>query len=422
MALYTDDLAHAGSNWRICGIGMLEHDRTMADALDAQDHLYTLIERQSDETVVSVIGSISEYCLAVDDHEIGAHRIADPEIAIVSLTITEAGYAAGPAGEPSAAIAMLVNGLNMRRRAGHSAVTVLSCDNLPGNGDVARRTVTEVASAVSPELVDWIDTQCAFPNSMVDRITPATTDVDRDWLRVTHGIVDRWPVVAEAFRQWVIEDTFVAGRPTWEDVGVLFTDDVHAWELYKLRMLNAAHSTIAYLSLLAGIEYVDEAVANPAVRHYLEVFLATESIPTLAEIPGYPREDYAASVLARFENTGVRDQIRRLCIDGTAKYPIFLIPTIERLLATDGRVGCSALALAGWARYLATVPEDQQSFDASIEHSRQFARMALTEPTAFLDHEMFPTAVRENLRFRAAFTDAWTSLAAIGPLPAMMAT
>ncbi len=421
MALYTDDLAHTGSPWRICGIGMLEHDRTMANALGAQDHLYTLIERQSDETAVTVIGSLTEYCLAVDDHATGAHRIAEPEIAIVSLTITEAGYAAGSAGEPPAAIAMLVDGLNLRRIAGHSPVTVLSCDNLPGNGDVARQAACKVASAVSPEVAEWIDTQCAFPNSMVDRITPATTDADRDWLRSTYGIVDRWPVVGEAFRQWVIEDTFVAGRPNWEDVGVLFTDDVHAWELYKLRMLNAAHSTIAYLAFLAGIEYVDEAVANPAVRHYLDVFLAAESIPTLAEIPGYPREDYAASVLARFENTGVRDQIRRLCIDGTAKYPIFLIPTIERQLANDGPVGCSALALAGWARYLATAPEEQQSFDASIERSRKYARKALSEPTAFLEHEMFPTSVREDPRFRAAFTDAWASLATIGPLAAMMA-
>jgi mannitol 2-dehydrogenase len=421
MALYTDDLAHAGSEWRICGIGMLEHDRLMAEALGTQDHLYTLIERQSDEIEVSVIGSITEYCLAVDDHEIGSRKIADPEIAIVSLTITEGGYAASPTGEPPAAIAMLVNGLNLRRIAGTSAVTVLSCDNLPGNGDVARHAVTNVAGAVSPELANWIDTQCTFPNSMVDRITPATTDADRDWLRNAHSIIDRCPVVGEAFRQWVIEDKFAAGRPSWEDAGALFSDDVHAWELYKLRMLNAAHSTIAYLSFLAGIEYVDEAIANPAVRHYLDVFLATESIPTLTEIPGYPREDYAASVLARFENTGVRDQIRRLCIDGTAKYPIFLIPTIERLLATGGPVGCSALALAGWAHYLATVPDDQQSFDASIEVSRQFARMALAEPSAFLDHDMFPPAVRENSRFRQSFTDAWASLATVGPLAAMMA-
>lgn len=422
MALYTDDLAHAGSTWRICGLGLLEHDRRMADTLHAQDHLYTLIERQSNETVVSVIGSITEYCLAVDDRELGAGRIADPEIAIVSLTITEGGYATGPTGEPPAAIAMLVNGLNLRRIAGHAPVTVLSCDNLPGNGDVARQAVAEVAAAVSPELANWIDTKCTFPNSMVDRITPATADSDRDWLRHTHGIIDRWPVVGEAFRQWVIEDKFVAGRPNWEDVGALFTDDVHAWELYKLRMLNAAHSTIAYLSFLAGIEYVDEAIANPAVRHYLDAFLASESIPTLTEIPGYPRENYAASVLERFENTGVRDQIRRLCIDGTAKYPIFLIPTIERLLATGGPVGCSALALAGWARYLATVPEDQQSFDAGIERSRQFARMALTEPTAFLEHhDVFPTAVRDHPRFRTAFTEASAALAAAGPLAAMMA-
>jgi mannitol 2-dehydrogenase len=421
MALYTEDVAQTGSPWRICGLGALEQDRAMADALAVQDHLYTLIERQSDETVVSVVGSITEYCLAAGDPERGVERIARPEVAIVSFTITEAGYSPGPDGSPPVALAVLVQALERRRAAGLDPVTVLSCDNLPGNGDVARRAVAPVAEAVSPRLAAWIDQHCTFPNSMVDRITPATTDADRSWLADTVGIVDCWPVVGEAFRQWVIEDHFAAGRPPWEEAGVLFSNDVPAWELYKLRLLNAGHSTMAYLAHLAGIELVDEAMARPEVRNFLDAFLGREAIPGLTEIPGHRREDYTASVLHRFANTGVRDQIRRLCIDGTAKYPIFLIPTIEHQLRHGGPVRAAALALAGWARYLAVVPEAEQAFDASGARSRHFARRALAEPLAFLDlDDVFPPTMRADDRFRRAFAEAWATLAAEGPLAAMM--
>ncbi len=422
MARYTDDLAHTGSTWRICGLGVLEQDRRMRDALAAQDYLYTLTERQSTDTDVTVIGSVTDYCLAVDDRELGARRIADPVVELVSLTITEGGYAAGPQGEPPAAIAMLVRGLQLRRAAGVSPITVLSCDNLPGNGDVVRASVVSAAVSIADGLADWIDSCCAFPNSMVDRITPATADSDVAWLRDVYGVVDQWPVVSESFRQWVIEDQFASGRPNWEDAGALFTADVHAWELYKLRMLNAAHSNMAYLAFLAGIEYVDEAVANPAIRSYLNHFLADEAIPSLTEIPGYPREGYAASVLTRFENTGVRDQIRRLCIDGTAKYPIFLMPTLQHHLANDGPIGGAAMALAAWARYLAVAEPSQQSFDASIDRARSFGRRALDDPLAFLEfEEVFPAGVRGHPRFRQAFAAAWTALANDGPLVAIMA-
>jgi len=247
-------------------------------------------------------------------------------------------------------------------------LTVLSCDNLPGNGNVAREAITRVSEGRSKELLRFVETACTFPNSMVDRITPQTTDDDRAWLRDEIGIDDGWPVVAEPFRQWVIEDTFAAGRPRYEDVGALFTDRVHDWELYKLRMLNATHSCMAYLMAIAGVVYVDEAISIPALRRYLEQFLALESIPTLAEIPGHPAAEYGRTVLGRYENTGVRDQIARLCIDGTAKFPSFLIPTIERQLELDGSVDYAALALAGWARYLATVPAAERAHEGREVH------------------------------------------------------
>ena len=240
-------------------------------------------------------------------------------------------------------------------------MTILSCDNLPGNGNAARAATLSAAQRVDGALADWVEQHCTFPNSMVDRITPVTAESDRAWLVEHHGVADRWPVVAEPFRQWVVEDSFAAGRPDWESVGVIFSNDVHAWELYKLRLLNAGHSCMAYLCALAGLTLVDEAMAQPAVRQFLERFLAREAIPSLDEIPGHPRAEYAATVLQRFANPGVRDQIARLCIDGSAKFPTFLVPTIEHHLRGGGPVDRAALALAGWARYLARTPVGDQA-------------------------------------------------------------
>jgi mannitol 2-dehydrogenase len=202
----------------------------------------------------------------------------------------------------------------------------------------------------------------------------------------------------------------------------LFTDDVHAWELYKLRILNAGHSCMAYLCALAGITFVDQAMATPEVGAFVERLLYDEAVPALAPIAGYPRAEYVATVLGRFANPGMSDQISRLCIDGTAKFPTFLVPTIEHHLATDGPVRHAALALAGWARYLATVPSDQQAPDASGDRARRCAGEALDDPVRFLDFDTVLTpALRDSERFRAEFVAAADALAAVGPLRAMAA-
>jgi mannitol 2-dehydrogenase len=416
MALYTDELAEAGSDWGIRGVGLLESDRAMADVLAAQDYLYTLIERDSDGSHPHVIGSILDFVLGNEEF---SRQVADSELSILSMTITEGGYSLERA---NPTIEAIVDALEARRNAGGAPLTILSCDNLPGNGTVARASIMQVAATRSDQLVAYLESSCTFPNSMVDRITPQTTDTDRAWLRDEVGIEDGWPVVAEPFRQWVIEDAFAAGRPAFEDVGALFTDRVHDWELYKLRMLNATHSNMAYLSTLAGVVYVDEAIANPTVRRYLERFLSTESIPTLTEIPGHPAKEYADTVLGRFANTGVRDQIARLCIDGTAKFPSFLIPTIERQLELAGPIDCAALALAGWARYLATVPADARAPDPRGERSAALAVQSLDDPRAFLAlDEVFTPPLRESERFGDAFADASRRLADRGPLGAMQA-
>ena len=417
LALYADELAEAGDGWGIRGVGLLEADRRIADVLESQDHLYTLIERDSDGSRPRIVGSIVDYRLVTGDVAAFAREVARSEIAILSMTITEGGYSLD---KPNPTIDAIVTGLDARRADGGKPLTILSCDNLPGNGNVAREAITRVCAARGHDLLRWVETACSFPNSMVDRITPQTTDADRAFLHDEFELDDGWPVVSEPFRQWVLEDAFAAGRPRFEDVGALFTDRVHDWELYKLRMLNATHSCLAYLMAIAGVVYVDEAVAIPGVRQYLERFLSTEAIPTLVEIPGHPAADYARTVLGRFQNTGVRDQIARLCIDGTAKFPSFLIPTIERQLELDGPVECAALALAGWARYLATVPVAERAHDPHGDMAAELAIRSLGAPEAFLElDQVFTPSLRESSRFREAFGAASNSLGERGSLGAM---
>jgi mannitol 2-dehydrogenase len=417
LALYVHELAEAGSDWGIRGLGLLPGDLRMRDALAPQDYLYTLVERGNDDPRPQVIGSIVDFVVAVEDPRAFAAQIADPGIEILSLTITESGYSLET---HNATIEAIVDGLEARRAAGGAPLTILSCDNLPGNGTVAREAVLAVSEERQGGLAAWTATACTFPSSMVDRITPQTAESDRAWLREKWGIDDACPVVCEPFRQWVLEDHFAAGRPAFEDAGALFTDDVDSWELYKLRMLNATHSCLAYVSALAGIVYVDEAVALPPMRRFLERFLREEAIATITEIPGHPREEYAETVLHRFENTGVRDQIARLCIDGTAKFPKFVIPTVERQLELGGPVDCAALALAGWARYLATTPAEERAPDAGADQAGPYSVRSLDDPVAFLGlAEVFPRSVRDDERFRAAFASAARSLATRGPIEAV---
>jgi mannitol 2-dehydrogenase len=417
LARYVDELAESGGDWAIRGVGLLDSDRRMDDVLRSQDYLYTLIERDSDASRPFVVGSIVDYVLVAGDAGAFAAQIASPDVAILSMTITEGGYSME---KPNPTIDAIAAGLDARRTGGGRPLTILSCDNLPGNGNVARAAILRACEARGDDLVRFVESTCTFPNSMVDRITPQTTDLDRAWLRDEVGIEDGWPVVAEPFRQWVLEDDFAAGRPRFEEVGVLFTDRVHDWELYKLRMLNATHSCMAYLMALEGVVYVDEAIAIPTVRAYLQRFLEREAIPTLTQIPGHPAADYARTVLARFENTGVRDQIARLCIDGTAKFPSFLIPTVERQVEIEGPVECAALALAGWARYLATVPAAERAPDPHGDEAARLARNSLDDPRAFLAlEEVFTPPVRQSDRFGEAFVDASRELAAHGPLGSM---
>jgi mannitol 2-dehydrogenase len=424
-AVYLDDLCRAGvDGWSITGAGVLPGDAAMASALGAQDHLYTLITRDSRSTEARVVGSIVDYVLAADDLEPLVALLAQPQTRIVSLTITEGGY---PVDEASGAFIApatgtlpptfesLARALQRRRDAGLGGLTVHSCDNVMGNGDTARTATLGVCAMVEPGLEEWAERNVSFPNGMVDRITPQTSDADREFLAAEYGLVDRWPVVAEPFIQWVIEDEFPYGRPPYEDAGVLLTDDVRPYETLKLRILNAGHSTTTYMAALVGHVYIHQIMADPLLARFMQRFHDDEVTPSLPPVPGIDVADYKRVVAERFANPEVRDQVARVCLDGTSKFPKFLVPTIESQLDKGGQVRLSALALAGWCQYLLGKDDGGRdltlSADPRLDEAIEFAQASITEPAAFLDFgDVFGPRLPADPAFRAAFVEALTSI------------
>jgi mannitol 2-dehydrogenase len=424
-AVYLDDLCRTGvTGWSITGAGVLAGDAAMAEALAAQDYLYALVTRDVHGTDVRVIGSITDFVYAADDLGALVARIADPATRIVSMTITEGGYpvdeatglfVAPPRDALPPAFEALARAFQRRRDEGLAGVTVQSCDNVMGNGDVARAAVLGVCALVEPGLEDWVEANVAFPNSMVDRITPQTAEADRAFLAHEYGLIDRWPVVSETFIQWVIEDDFRYGRPPYEDVGVLMTDDVRPYETLKLRILNAGHSTLTYMAALVGHTYIHEIMADPPLARYLQQFHDEEATPSLPPVSGIDVSEYKRVVAERFANPEVRDQVARVCLDGTSKWPKFLVPTIESQLERGGQIRLSALALAGWCQYLLGV-DDQGgaivlSADPHLDEARQHAAASLADPAAFLRFSVvFGPRLPADERFVAAFAEALTSL------------
>ncbi len=232
---------------------------------------------------------------------------------------------------------------------------MLSCDNLQGNGDYARQAVVGFARLTDPELATWIDTSVTFPNCMVDRITPSTTDADREAVQREFGIDDEWPVPAEPFTQWIVEDEFPTGRPPLESVGVQFVDDVRPYELMKLRLLNASHQAIAYFGAPLGYVLVDEALGDDRIRTYLERYMADEAAPTLGELPGIDLEGYMATLIERFSNPRMRDTLVRLATDGSNRMPTFTLPAIRANLEAGRPIRLGAAMVAAWAEYWALI-------------------------------------------------------------------
>lgn len=438
LAMYVDRLCASGeTGWAIVGAGIMPGDAAMAEALGAQDHLYSLVVRGERGSSISVVGSMVDYIHAHPDPTALIERIAEPDTQIVSMTITEGGYPVDEQGQydPDSPVAgadstfgILARGLDLRRRRGVGPLTVVSCDNILSNGRVCRTATLGEAARTGDELASWIAEHIAFPNSMVDRITPGTTDADRAWLAAEAGIVDRWPVFTEPFTLWVLEDRFTGERPPVEKLDVIVTDNVQPFEMMKLRLLNAAHSTMAYLAALAGYEYVHDAMADRALRGYVEAFLDREARPVLPPVPGYDVDSFQNELIERFANPAIRDQIARLCQDGTAKFPKFLLPTVRTQLEAGGPIELSTLALAAWCLYLRGGEDEngtviEVSYDSGRDWAMASAAASVDDPASFLElPAVFGRDLPQNERFVAAFTDAIHRLGSDGVAASINAT
>lgn len=418
-AAYLDDLFATGHghDWGIVGAGLMPFDRQQRQVMQAQDWLYSLTELSPGRADARIIGSVVDFCPTNPGAMV--QRIADPSIRIVSLTITEGGYFIDPATEgfdethpliradaanpdtPQTVFGVLLAGLRLRRENGLPMPTVMSCDNIQHNGDVTRRTLSGLAGMISVQEADWVSSTVAFPNSMVDRITPGTGDAERTLARNLIGLTDAAPVVCEPFRQWVLEDRFALGRPSLERVGVQFVDDVAPYETMKLRILNAGHAAIAYPAALLGHEHVHEAMADPDIAAWLNTLMNREIIPNLDSIPGEDPRRYLADCAERFANTEVRDTVARLAQDGSNRQPKFILPTIADAVATNRPVRGLALELAFWCRFAALA---QDLDDPRATEISPLARASSNDPSSFLNQpEIFGDLVR-NKGFRAAFT------------------
>ncbi|MFK8026414.1 MAG: mannitol dehydrogenase family protein [Ilumatobacter sp.] len=420
LATYVHELCEAGvRDWAIVGVGVLDSDRPMADVLESQHGLYTLISRGADDVEVSVMGSIVDFVMSAGDPAPLAALVSSADTEILSLTITEGGYPVddrtGAFSEdrcpPGSTFDLIAHALDARRRSDAGSLTVLSCDNILGNGMVTRTATLGAAARVGgATLVDWISANVSFPNSMVDRITPVTDANDIAWLASEYDVADQWPVVAEPFRQWVVEDDFAGRRLPLEDMDVIVTDAIEPYELTKLRLLNAGHSCLTYLAALDGHVAVDAAMADERLGHFVETLLHLEAKPTLPPAAGIDLDDYIASLVERFSNPGVGDQIARLCIDGSSKFPKFLLPTIEAQLEAGGPIELAALALAGWCEYLVEVGTDA-AYDPLLDTALRHAAASVEQPVAFLDFdEVFGTRIAHDHRFRTAFAAALQAL------------
>lgn len=424
MAVYLDQLFATGADhdWAICGAGVRPGDAKMREALEKQDFLTTVVELDPAGLSARVTGAMIEFT-EIDAQKLVA-RMSDPAIRIVSLTVTEGGWfvdartggldASNPdirhdaeqPDQPRTAFGMILAALRRRRDAGEAPFTVMSCDNLPENGHVAKQTVVGLAKLADPAFADWVAENVAFPNTMVDCITPATSDRERALVKDRFGITDAAPVVCEPFRQWVLEDNFPQGRPALEKVGAEFVADVAPYELMKLRILNGGHAAIAYPSALLGHHFVHDAMADPRIRAWLEALEAREIIPTLEPIEGVDFEAYRRKVEERFSNPEIGDTIPRLCFDGWNRQPKFVLPVIRDALAAGRDVDGLALEVALWCRYCAGTNDAGEAIapnDDNAEELKTRALAAKDDPSAFLSNE----TVFGDLGRQPAFADAF---------------
>jgi len=426
-AMYIDQLMDQGKalDWGICGVGVLPFDLKMKEAMQSQDCLYTLVLKASDGSwEPRIIGSIVQYLYAPDDPDAVIEKMADPATRIVSLTVTEGGYNfhpvtgefddtnpavradLAPGAVPATTFGLITEALVRRRSRGIEPFTVMSCDNIQGNGDMAQEVFAAFARLRDPELGEWVERNVRFPNSMVDRITPVTTDEDRAQISERFGIEDAWPVVCEPFTQWALEDKFTSGRPPLEDVGVQVVPDVMPYELMKLRLLNASHQALCYFGYLAGYRLVHEVAQDQLFANFLLDYMNREATPTLAPVPGIDLDAYKLQLIERFSNAAVRDTVARLCAESSDRIPKWLLPVVRENLAAGRDVTISAAVVASWARYAEGVDEQGEPIkvvDRLADTLQQIAARQREDPLAFVkNQELFG-----DLATEPAFTDPY---------------
>lgn len=382
-AVYADILANEhGSDWGYCEINLIGGEQQIAD-LKQQDMLYSVAEMSAEAWQSRVVGVVKQVLHAqVDGLDAIFHALIQPEVAIVSMTITEKGYCHSPATgqlqlehplilrdlanphRPQSAVGVIVEALAQRKAAGQPAFSVMSCDNMPENGHVTRNVITAYARELEPMLAEWIETNVTFPSTMVDRIVPAVTPDTLAQVAQQTGVQDPAAVACEPFRQWVIEDNFVAGRPEWEKAGAALVSDVLPFEEMKLRMLNGSHSFLAYMGYLAGYQHISDCMLD---EHYVNAarhLMLAEQAPTL-NTPGTDLEKYADSLLTRYQNTALKHRTWQIAMDGTQKLPQRMLDSVRWHLKNGSNFDCLALGVAGWMRYVGGIDEQGQSIDIS---------------------------------------------------------
>jgi mannitol 2-dehydrogenase len=436
-AVYLDDLFNLGldHDWALVGAGVRQADEGMRQKLMSQDWLTTVVEQEADLSTARITAPMIDHLRIGDATSIIA-KLADPAIRIVSLTITEGGYYIDPAtqkfdpthpdivadaanrlGAPKTTFGLILAGLKRRRDSGIPAFTVMSCDNIPGNGHVTQNAVVGLAELIDHELAGWVRTKVAFPNGMVDRITPATTDRERDELAKNFGIADNWPVFCESFRQWVLEDNFPGGRPTLEKVGVQFVNDVAPFEHMKIRILNGGHATIAYPAALMDIHFVHEAMENSLVRGFLEKVEREEIIPIVPPVPDTDLGDYFKLIDRRFSNPKIGDTVSRLCLDGSNRQPKFILPSAADRLKAGKPVAGLALVSAFWCRYCYGETDSGKPIapnDPSWTRLTAEAKRAKVDPKAWLAMTDIFGELAGNAKYVAAFSHALDTIWSIG--------
>jgi len=436
-AFYLDELLCAGlAGWTICGMGIKCKDEKMYGVLKKQDYLYTLIVKHSDGSVCPrVIGSIVNYVFVPQDPAAAIGKLADPRTGIVSLTITEGGYNFDQNGDfifdnpdvqwdiehpdsPKTVFGLLTAALRRRKERNIPAFTVLSCDNILRNGDVTRKMLLSFTDVLDKELSQWIVDNVSFPNSMVDRITPVTTQSDIVLLREKFGMEDAWPVTCEPFTQWTLEDDFCDGRPAWEQAGVQYVRDIEPYEKAKIRLLNAGHSLLGFFGSLAGHRTIDEAVGEAVMQNTLRAFMDHEVTPVLEKVEGIDLTGYKESLIDRFSNPYIRDQLERICSDSSAKLPKFLIPTIHEQLNRNGQITCGVTVLAAWCHTLELYARGLYDYpiqDAMLEElARAAVRTAEDGTPEFLEIAVIFGELSKQPRFTDEFFKRLNDIRTLG--------